>query len=105
MIEQIRSLRNMTVEVRAGRAVRLYKVVKKDGPDDLVFQSVMDGQPMNDQNILKRHIQPAARELGLKVHWRALRTSYVTWNASACEDFKAVQGHARHAKPETTFGV
>jgi hypothetical protein len=64
VIERICRLKTLTVEVRAGRAVRRYKVVKADGPDDLVFQSVKDGKPMNDGNILKRYIKPAARRSG-----------------------------------------
>jgi integrase len=79
VIERIHRLKTLTVEVQAGRAVRRYKVVKADGPDDLVFQSVKDGKPMNDGNILKRYIAPAARTLGLKVNWRSLRTSCATW--------------------------
>jgi hypothetical protein len=35
----------LTVKVKAGRAVRKYQVVKSDGPNDLVFQSVKDGKP------------------------------------------------------------
>jgi integrase len=70
----------ISVEVRAGRAIRKHKLVKSGGPDDLVFQSVEAGLPMNDQNVLKRHVQPAARRLGLpSVNWRCLRTSHATW--------------------------
>src|SRR6266581_364790 len=65
VIARILRLKNLTVEVRAGRAIRKYKLVKSDDPDALVFQGVKDGRPMNDQNVLKRHIQPAARRLGL----------------------------------------
>lgn len=61
VISRLFRLTTLTVEVRAGRAVRKHKLVKSGGPDDLVFQSVQTGRPMNDQNILKRHIQPAAR--------------------------------------------
>ena len=64
VIARILRLKNLTVEVRAGRAIRKYKLVKSDDPDALVFQSAKDGKPMNDQNMLKRHIQPAARKLG-----------------------------------------
>jgi len=39
--------------------------VKSDGPDDLVFQSVQDGKPMRDNNILTRFMKPAGRKLGL----------------------------------------
>jgi hypothetical protein len=42
VIERIHRLKLLTVEVRAGRAIRKHKVVKSDGPDDLVFQSVRD---------------------------------------------------------------
>jgi hypothetical protein len=65
VITRIHRLQTLTVGVQAGAARRHYKVVKSAGPNDLVFQSVQNGRPMNDQNILKRHIQPAARKLGL----------------------------------------
>ena len=42
---------------RGSGAVRRHKLVKSGGPDDLVFQSVQNGSPMNNQNILERHIQ------------------------------------------------
>lgn len=58
VIERIHRLRVLTVEVCGGapkaKAVRKYRVVKKDGPTDLVFQSVKTGQPMRDNNILSR---------------------------------------------------
>src|SRR4029434_3286077 len=44
VIERIQALRMLEVEVKAGRAVRRYRVVKTNGPDDLVFQSVRTGQ-------------------------------------------------------------
>lgn len=35
---------------------------------------------MRDNNILVRHLKPAARKLGLDfVNWRCLRTSHATW--------------------------
>jgi integrase len=39
VIERVHRLKLLTVEVKAGRAVRKYRVVKSDAPDDLVFQS------------------------------------------------------------------
>jgi integrase len=105
LIERIHRLKDLTVAVHAGRATRHYRVVKSARPDDLVFQSVKDGKPVNDQNILKRYIQPAAARLGLRVHWRALRTSYGTWNVAAGSDVKSVQAQMRHAKPETTLSI
>src|ERR1051326_1483555 len=95
-----RRLDKLTVEVRAGRlkrakhdSIRRYPVVKKHGPKDLVFQSVRDGQPMRDNNILARFIKPAARKLGIGfVNWRCLRTSYATWMIEGGANPKDTQG-------------
>jgi integrase len=106
VIARILRLKNLTVEVRAGNAVRTHRLVKSDEPDALVFQSVQDGRPMNDQNILKRHIQPAARRLGLPfVNWRCLRTSHATWLVQAGADPKSVQGQMRHSRISTTMDI
>jgi integrase len=106
VIARILRLKTLTVEIRAGSGTRKYKLVKTDGPDDLVFQSVQAGKPMHDQNILKRHIQPAARALGLPfVNWRCLRTSHATWLVQAGADPKSVQGQMRHSRISTTMDI
>jgi site-specific recombinase XerD len=103
---RILRLKMLTVKVRAGRATRTYKLVKSDGPDDLVFQSVKDGRPMNDQNILKRHLQPAARKLGLPfVNWQCLRTSHATWLVASGADVKSVQSQMRHSRVSTSLEI
>jgi len=106
VIARLLRLPMLTVEVRAGRAIRKHKLVKSGGPDDLVFQSVQKGCPMNDQNVLKRHIQPAARKLGLPfVNWRCLRTSHATWLVQSGADPKSVQGQMRHSRISTTLDI
>jgi integrase len=106
VIARILRLKSLTVEIRAGRATRKHKLVKSDDPDALVFQSVKDGRPMNDQNVLKRHMQPAARKLGLPfVNWRCLRTSHATWLVQAGADPKSVQGQMRHSRISTTMDI
>jgi len=106
VIARIQRLKILTVDVRAGRALRHHKVVKADGPDDLVFQSVKDGKPMSDGNILKRYIKPAARTLGLPfMNWRCLRTSHATWLVQAGADPKSVQGQMRHSRISTTMDI
>jgi integrase len=106
VIARLLRLQTLTVEVRAGRAIRKHKLIKSGGPDDLVFQSVQGGRPMNDQNILKRHLQPAARKLGLPfVNWRCLRTSHATWLIQAGADPKSVQGQMRHSRIQTTLDI
>lgn len=106
VIERIHRLKILTVEVKAGRAVRRYKAVKADGPEDLVFQSVSTGRAMRDNNILKRHIKPAARKLGLDfVNWRCLRTSYATWLKLNHADVKDAQKLMRHSRATTTLEI
>jgi integrase len=104
VIERIHRLKLLTVEVRAGRATRRYRAVKSSGPDDLVFQSVKRGAPMRDNNILVRHIKPAARKLKLGfVNWRCLRTSYATWLKLQGADVKDAQALMRHSRASTTL--
>jgi ATP-dependent helicase/nuclease subunit A len=106
VIERIHRLKLLTVEVKAGLATRKYKLVKSDGPDDLVFQSVRAGLPMRDNNILTRFIKPAGRKLGLGfVNWRCLRTSRATWMIEAGANPKDVQGQMRHSRIQTTLDI
>jgi integrase len=88
------------------QSAQLVQLVKSDGPNDPVFQAVKDGRPMNDQNILKRHIQPAARKLGLPfVNWQCLRTSHAAWLVQPGADPKSVQDQMRHSRIQTTMEV
>lgn len=106
VIERIHRLKTLTVDVKAGLATRHYKVVKSDGPDDLVFQSVAKGAAMRDNNILNRHIKPAARKIGLGfVNWRCLRTSYATWLKEDKADVKDAQKLMRHSRASTTLDI
>ena len=106
VLERIEQLKNIEVAVRAGKATRRYKVVKSGGPDDLVFQSVRSGAPMRDNNVLTRHIKPAARKLGLEfVNWQVLRRSCATWLQQAGVDVKDAQGLLRHSRASTTQDV
>lgn len=106
VIERIHSMKQMTVEVRAGQAVRKHQIVKADGPNDLVFQSVRCGRPIRDNNILVRFIKPAAREMGLPwVNWRSLRTSHAVWLKMAGADVKDAQGQMRHSRASTTLDI
>lgn len=106
VIDRIQQLKSLTVDVRAGRSVRHYNLGTKENPDNLVFQSVKDGKPMNDQNILRRYIKPAAEKLGLQgINWRCLRRSCATWMVRAGADPKSVQGQMRHANITTTMGI
>ena len=106
VIERIHRLKLLTVEVKAGRAVRKYRVVKSSEPEDLVFQSVKDGKPIRDNNILTRFLKPAGREMGLPwLNWRCLRTSHAVWLKLAGADVKDAQGQMRHSRASTTLDI
>jgi integrase len=106
VIERLHLLKLITVQVRAGRSIRNYRVVKSEQPGDLVFQSVRDGKPIRDNNILVRFIKPAARKLGLDwVNWRSLRTSHAVWLKMAGADVKDAQGQMRHSRASTTLDI
>jgi integrase len=106
VIERIYRLKLLTVQVRAGRAIRKYRVVKTDKPEDLVFQSVRSGSPIRDNNVLCRFIKPVARELRMSwVNWRCLRTSHATWLKLAGGDVKDAQAQMRHSRASTTLDI
>ena len=110
VIARIRRLKSLEVELNWGGrgAKKRIKVILADGPKDLVFQSVRNGGPMRDGNILRRHLRPAAIKLGIdpkKATWRALRTSYATWMVEAGANPKDLQGQMRHSPISTTLDV
>jgi integrase len=110
VVERIHRMKLLTVNVAGGgpgnKAIRKYKIVKSCEPGDLVFQSVRDGKPMRDNNILCRFIKPAARAMGLPwVNWRSLRTSHAVWLKMAGADVKDAQGQMRHSRASTTLDI
>ncbi len=106
VVERIHRLKLLTVELKAGHSKQKYKIVKSDGPEDLVFQSVRTGAPLRDNNVLTRFIKPAGRKLGFGfVNWRSLRTSRATWMIEAGANPKDVQGQMRHSRIQTTLDI
>ena len=98
VVDQIDRLRRLAVEVEANSGTRRYRVVTACGPDDLVFQSPVKGAPMRDNNVLARHIKPAARKLGLDlVNRRCLRTSHAIWLKMAGIDMNHEQVPTWHS--------
>jgi integrase len=106
VIDRINRLKTLTIEIKAGNAVRRYPAVKSCGPDDLVFASVTKGAPMRDNTILTRFIKPAARKLGMDwVNWQVLRRSHATWLKLAGADVKDAQAQMRHSRATTTLEI
>lgn len=106
VITRLERLKGLTINVRAGRAVRKYAAVRSSGPDDLVFQSLQGGHPMRDNNVLTRHIKPAAHKLAIGwVNWQVLRRSYATWLKMVGADVKDAQALMRHSRASTTLDI
>jgi integrase len=80
--------------------------VKSTKPDALVFQSVKAGRAMRDNNILTRHIKPAAKKMGIEwVNWQVLRRSYATWLRMVRTDPRDRQSLMRHSRFTTTAEI
>jgi integrase len=107
VIARIDAMKNMEVAINWGAngAKKSIKVVRADGPNDLVFASLVSGSPMREGNILRRHIKPAADALGVKVNWQILRRSFATWLKLEGADVKDAQALLRHARVQTTLDI
>jgi integrase len=107
VIQRIHRLKGLSVKIGGGRRkYQTFKLVKSDAPDALVFQSVRKGAPMRDNNILSRHIKPAARKLGIPwVNWRCLRTSFATILKDKGVHVRDAQALMRHSRASTTLDI
>jgi integrase len=107
---RLQRLRTLEIDAPWGGqgAKKKIKAVRSDGPHDLVFQSLRRGAEMNDQNLLRRHLRPAALRLGIdpkKATWCSLRTFCATWMIEAGADPKSVQAQMRHSRISTTMDI
>ncbi len=98
VVERIYALKLKTATVRAGHGTRRYKIVKAAGPDDLVFQSVKDGKPMRDNNMLSRHIKPAGQKIGLGLCQLAVPQNLIR---DMVEEGR--RRHERHSRADAAF--
>lgn len=89
-------------DLAAWRSVSQYS-----SADDWVFASHRNQglKPYWPQMILKRHIQPLAKKLGITktIGWRTFRRTYASLLKANGEDVKVVQELCRHANPNTTL--
>jgi integrase len=108
VIRRILNLKGMDVTINWGGrgAKKTFRLVRASEPCDLVFQSLKTGKPMSDHNVMRRHVQPVAKMLGIVgLNWLVLRRSYATWLVEAGADPKAVQGQMRHSRISTTMDI
>jgi len=62
-------------------------------------------QPYWPENLLRRHIRPAAKRCGITnpIGWHTFRHSYATHLKANAEDIKVVQRSLRHANSRITL--
>lgn len=90
-------------------AVRALKVVtgrtSEQNGDSLVFPS-RKGTPLNDTNLLLRHLKPAARAIGAPwVSWHTFRRTHATLLQLAGGSAKDAQAQLGHSQITTTLGI
>lgn len=74
-------------------------------PGDWVFGNRI-GRPRSQQDILRRHIRPAALRAGLgKIGWHTFRHSYSTLLRGLGADIKVQQELLRHSTVQSTMNV
>lgn len=107
VVYRIRKMKGVEVRIGGGRhGYQTFPLVKSDKPDDLIFTGVRSGREMRDNNILTRHIKPAARQLGLDfVNWQCLRRSHATWLKRAGVPLKDASFQMRHSRTATTAEI
>jgi integrase len=94
----------MADDLQQWRRICLYPM-----ESDWVFASprMMGKQPYWPDNLMKRHIKPAARRVGINknIGWHTFRHSFGTLLKANGEDVKTVQELLRHANSRITLDV
>jgi integrase len=89
----------------AAPLAELWKRNFRKGPQDWVFAN-RAGQPRGQQDILQRHLRPAAVRAGIgKIGWHTFRHSYSTMLRGAGTDIKVQQELLRHSTIQSTMNI
>jgi len=100
------SQKSLPIDLRLARSLReLWKRTLHQGPQDWVFAN-KGGRPRAQQNILQRHLRPAALRAGIgKIGWHTFRHSYSTMLRGAGADIKVQQELLRHSTIQSTLNT
>ncbi len=89
----------------AAPLTELWKSSFRKGPQDWVFVN-RAGRPRGQQDILQRHLRPAAVRAGIgKIGWHTFRHSYSTMLRAAGADIKVQQELLRHSTIQSTMNI
>jgi integrase len=100
------SQKSLPIDPRLGRSLEeLWKCSLYKGPLNWIFPNNA-GRPRGQQNILHRHLRPAALRAGIgKIGWHTFRHSYSTMLRAAGTDIKVQQELLRHSTIQSTMNV
>jgi integrase len=100
------SQKSLPIDPRLARFLQeLWKRTLHQGPQDWVFAN-KGGRPRGQQNILQRHLRPAALRAGIgKIGWHTFRHSYSTMLRGAGADIKVQQELLRHSTIQSTLNT
>jgi integrase len=100
------SQKSLPIDLRLARSLQgLLKRKLHIDLQDWVFAN-NDGRPRGQQNILQRHLRPAALRAGIgKIGWHTFRHSYSTMLRGAGADIKVQQELLRHSTIQSTLNT
>ena len=100
------SQKSLPIDPRLARSLQeLWKRTFHRSPQDWVFANKA-GRPRGQQNILHRHLRPAALRAGIgKIGWHTFRHSYSTMLRGAGADIKVQQELLRHSTIQSTLNT
>ena len=85
--------------------IRIYEQATRTGEEDLVFQT-RNGTPLNDTNLLHRHLKPAGWKIGMpSLSWHTLRRTHATLLQAAGASLRDAQAQLGHSRMSTTLEV
>jgi integrase len=84
---------------------RMYQQARRTGEDDLVFQT-RNGTPLNDTNLLHRHLKPVGSTQGMPwLSWHTFRRTHATLLQVAGASLRDTQAQLGHSKMSTTLEI
>ena len=88
---------------RLKEALEIHRIHAPVNEDDLIFCN-NGNNPVDPDNIIKRHFQPALRMAGLrKIRFHDLRHTYTSLLIAQGENVKFIQSQLGHASIQTTM--
>jgi integrase len=85
--------------------IQIYERAPRVAEDDLAFQT-RNGTPLNDTNLLHRHLKPAGWKIAMpSLSWHTLRRTHAALLQARGASLKDAQTQLGHSKMSTTLEI